>query len=131
MSAQPQTSQLEQLPLVDIKPLLARMWPLEQVPVTADEIAEAISHLFTNQVSDVQAGTLLICLHFTGLDRNAEVMAKTAAAMLRAAAQVDIAELRAVISRRGRPEGQYEGGLVCCSSLGWLRANGFCVSHPG
>lgn len=102
----------DSLPQVDIKPLLARLWPLEQKPVTADEIAEAISYFFTNQISEVQAGSLLMCLHFTGLDRKADVLAACAAAMRKAAAQVDAAELRSVVEQRGRPEGVYSGGLV-------------------
>lgn len=106
----------DQLPKVDIKPLLSRLWPVGHPdPVSADEIAEAISYFFTNQVSDVQAGALLMCLHFTGLDRQADVLQKTAAAMLRSAAKIDSESLRAVVERRGRKEGDYHGGLVCFS----------------
>jgi anthranilate phosphoribosyltransferase len=103
------------LPPVDIKPLLARMWPVDHPePVTADEIAEAISYFFTNQISDVQAGSLLMCLHFTGVDRKPKVLAKCAAAMRKAAAQVDLSALRSIIKARGRPEGTYLGGIVRC-----------------
>jgi len=109
----PSTGSGQQLPLVDIKNLLSRLWPLgHPKPVTADEIAEAISYFFTNQVSVAQASSLLIALHFTGLDRQSDVLAKTAAAMLKAAAQVDVAELQSVVERRGRKEGSYNGGLV-------------------
>lgn len=108
----------EDLPRIDIKPLLSRMWPLgHPEPVTADEIAQAISYFFTNQVSNVQASSLLMCLHFTGLDRQPDVLQKTAAAMLKAAAQIDSEELRSVVERRGRKEGDYEGGLVCHSLI--------------
>lgn len=101
------------LPRVDLKPLLARLWPVGHPdPVTPTEIAEAISHFFTNRVSDAQAGALLMCLHFTGLDRQAEVLAKTAERMLEAAAKIDQSVLRAVIDARRRKEGQYRGGLV-------------------
>lgn len=113
MTGQQQPGEAAQLPQVDIKPLLARLWPLEpHKPVTADEIAEAISYFFTNQIPDVQAGSLLMCLHFTGLDRQADVLARCAAAMRKAAAQIDAAELRSVIERRGIGEGLYEGGMV-------------------
>ena len=114
MSAQPQPVEAGgQLAAVDLKPLLSRLWPLGHAqPVTADEIGEAISHFFTDQVSDVQASALLIALHFTGLDRHADVLAKTAAAMLKAAARIDTAELGSVIERRRRKEGTYQGGLV-------------------
>lgn len=101
------------LPKVDLKPLLARLWPVGHPDtVTPDEIAEAISYFFTDQVSEVQAGALLMCLHFTGLDRQAEVLAKTAECMLKAAAKIDIPELRSVVEGRGLKEGGYEGGLV-------------------
>jgi anthranilate phosphoribosyltransferase len=101
------------LPSVDIKPLLARLWPLGHPdPVSPDQIAEAISYFFTNQVSDVQAGSLLMTLHFTGLDRQAEVLAKTAECMLKSAAKIDEPDLRAAIEGRRRKEGEYQGGLV-------------------
>jgi len=113
MAAPPPTSAHAQLPHVDLKPLLSRLWPLgHPKPVTADEIAEAISYFFTNQVSEVQASSLLITLHFTGLDRQADVLAKTAAAMLKAAAKIDASELQSVVEKKGRREGDYHGGLV-------------------
>lgn len=104
---------VEERPHIDIKPLLARLWPLGHPdPASPDQIAEAISYFFTNQVSDVQAGSLLMCLHFTGLDRHPEVLAKTADRMLKAAAKIDESVLRAAIEGRRRKEGGYRGGLV-------------------
>jgi anthranilate phosphoribosyltransferase len=104
--------------MVDLKPLLSRLWPLApHKPVTAEEIAEAISYFFTNRVSEVQAGSLLMCLHFTGLDREAKVLAACAAAMRKAAAKIDATALRAVVSEKGRKEGLYEGGLVSRNML--------------
>jgi anthranilate phosphoribosyltransferase len=118
MSSQQTAAEAGQLPQIDIKPLLARLWPLEpHKPVTADEISEAISYFFTNQISDVQAGSLLMCLHFTGLDRRPEVLAGCAAAMRKAAAQIDAAELRSVAEKRGKKEGLYEGGMVSAMLL--------------
>lgn len=118
MSTQQQPAEAAQLPQIDIKPLLARLWPLEpHKPVTADEIAEAISYFFTNQISDVQAGSLLMCLHFTGLDRKAEVLAGCAAAMRKAAAQIDAAELRSVVDKKRRHEGLYDGGVVSVTGV--------------
>ncbi|KAL2143781.1 hypothetical protein VTI28DRAFT_9996 [Corynascus sepedonium] len=117
------------LPLVDLKPLLARLWPLGHPdPVSPTEIATAISHFFTNQVSDTQAGALLMCLHFTGLDRQAEVLAKAAECMLKAAAQIDQPALRAAIDARRRKEGQYEGGLVDIVGTGGDSHNTFNIS---
>lgn len=98
---------------MDIKPLLARLWPLGHPdPVSPEQLAEAISYFFTNQISEVQAGSLLMCLHFTGLDRQAEVLAKTAECMLEAAARIDQPALRAAVEGRRRKEGGYGGGLV-------------------
>lgn len=99
------------LPPVDIKPLLSKLWPINAT-VTADEIADAISHFFTNQVTEAQTASLLMALHFTKLDFKSEVLAKCAAAMRRAAEPIPVKELQDVIDRRGRKEGLYNGGLV-------------------
>lgn len=96
-----------------ITTLLKRLFPSpSESNVTAEEIAVAISHIFTNQLSPVQTGALLTCLHFTGWDRRADVISKCAAAMRGAAASIDMEALDKVIKARGRPEGQYHGGLV-------------------
>ncbi|KAL0472010.1 anthranilate phosphoribosyltransferase [Neurospora intermedia] len=119
----------EDIPDVNIKKLLTRLWPLGHPdPVTPDEIAHAISYFFTNQISDVQAGALLMCLHFTGLDRSAEVLSKTAQVMLKAAAQTDLNELRQVIEKRGRQEGAYNGGLCDIVGTGGDSHNTFNIS---
>jgi anthranilate phosphoribosyltransferase len=96
-----------------ITALLRRLWPEPgNNKVTAEEIALAISHIFTDQLSPVQTGALLTCLHFTGWDRRADVIAKCAAAMRGAASQIDRDELEKVVKARGKPEGDYRGGLV-------------------
>ena len=100
-----------QLPRVDIKPLLTRLWPVDSA-VQPDEIADAISHFFTNQVTEAQTASLLMALHFTRLDFRADVLAKCAAAMLKAKAPIPVEELKKLIERRGKKEGQYRGGLV-------------------
>jgi anthranilate phosphoribosyltransferase len=99
--------------VVSITPLLKRIWPSPaKENVTADEIASAISHIFTNSLTPVQTGALLTALHFTGLDRQPEVLSKCAEAMRNASSQVDKKALREVIAKRGRKEGSYRGGLV-------------------
>jgi hypothetical protein len=99
--------------LVSITPLLKRLWPAPaKENVTSAEIAAAISHIFTNSLSPVQTGALLTALHFTGLDRQPDVLSECAGAMRAAAAQVDRTALLEVVSRRGRKEGAYKGGLV-------------------
>ncbi|ROT36713.1 anthranilate phosphoribosyltransferase [Sodiomyces alkalinus F11] len=116
--------------MADLKPLLKKLWPIPAggSQVTADEIAEAISHFFTNQVSTAQAASLLIALHFTNLDRNADVMAASAAAMRRAAAQVDIPSLRAVVSAKRLAAGDYRGGLCDIVGTGGDSHNTFNIS---
>lgn len=99
---------------VDIRPLLQRLWPdPAKQNVTAHEISQAIAHIFTNRLSPVQTGSLLTALHFTGWDRRPDVLAEASAAMRRAAAEIDLEGLRAVVAERGRKEGGYGGGLVC------------------
>lgn len=102
----------EGLPPVDIKPLLTKLWPSTEDAVTPDEIAEAISHFFTNQVTEAQTASLLMALHFTHMDTRADVLARCASVMLKAAAPIPVKELNEVIERRGRKEGNYQGGLV-------------------
>ncbi|KAI9864877.1 MAG: anthranilate phosphoribosyltransferase [Trichoglossum hirsutum] len=102
---------------ISITPLLKRLWPNPaQENVTASEIALAISHIFTDQLSSVQTGALLTALHFTGWDRKADVIAECAQAMRDAAWSVDTDTLREVVKRRGRREGTYLGGL--CDIVG-------------
>lgn len=105
------------LPPVDLKPLLTKLWPNSDV-VTPDEIADAIGQFFTNQVTEAQTASLLMALHFTGLDFRADVLAKCAKAMLKAAAPIPTAELEAIIETRGRKAGSYRGGLVGLCILG-------------
>lgn len=98
---------------IEITALLKRLWPSPgDSNVTADEIATAISYVFTDKLSHVQTGALLTCLHFTGWDRRADVIAKCAEAMRAAASQINRKELDEVIKSRGRREGGYDGGLV-------------------
>lgn len=97
-----------------ITPLLKRLWPPSpNDPVTASEIAGAISHIFTNSLTAVQTGALLTALHFTGLDTKAEVLSKCSQAMRNASASIDKKAIRDIIRKRGRKEGSYRGGLVC------------------
>jgi anthranilate phosphoribosyltransferase len=97
-----------------ITSLLKRLWPAPaKENVTATEIAEAVSHIFTDSLSPVQTGALLTALHFTGLDRHADVLALCAHAMREASARIDQEQLKEVVKKRGRPEGNYNGGLVC------------------
>ncbi|KAI1430406.1 glycosyl transferase [Xylaria sp. FL1777] len=107
----------DQQAVVDIRPLLQRLWPdPEKENVTAHEIAEAISLIFVNKLSPVQTGSLLTALHFTGWDRRADVLAEASAAMRRHAAKIDFQGLENVISKARRREGNYLGGL--CDIVG-------------
>lgn len=115
---------------ISITPLLKRLWPSpEDAKVTADEIALAISRIFTNQLSPVQTGALLTCLHFTGWDRRADVIYKCAREMRDAASLVDYQELDKVLKSRRKTEGLYQGGLVCQLSRGNLLSYPFPKAH--
>ncbi|KAF2085118.1 anthranilate phosphoribosyltransferase [Saccharata proteae CBS 121410] len=107
-------------PKISITPLLKRLWPDLPVPnappVTAEEIALAISHIFTNSLSPVQTGALLTALHFKEYDRKADVLFRCAGAMREAAAQVDKKALHQVLRNKGHKEGSYRGGL--CDIVG-------------
>ncbi|POR36568.1 Anthranilate phosphoribosyltransferase, partial [Tolypocladium paradoxum] len=115
------------LPPVDIKPLLTKLWPVN-AEVAPDEIAEAISHFFTNQVTEAQTASLLMALHFTKLDYRADVLATCASVMMRAAAPIPVKELSAVLERRGRKEGNYRGGLCDIVGTGGDSHNTFNIS---
>jgi anthranilate phosphoribosyltransferase len=98
---------------VSITPLLKRLW--HESPATkptADEIAAALSLIFTNSLSEVQTGALLTCLHFTDQDRQAEVLAKCSKAMRDFSTKIEVQELEKLLQERGLKEGNYHGGLV-------------------
>ncbi|CCU75220.1 hypothetical protein BGHDH14_bgh01884 [Blumeria hordei DH14] len=98
---------------VSITPLLRRLWPSpSEQNVTAQEIAEALSYIFTDRLSSVQAGALLTCLHFTGWEQRADVLMYCAQAMREAALTVDHDTMVKIVRERGISEGRYEGGHV-------------------
>jgi len=120
---------------ISITPLLRRLWPDPgERSVTAEEIALAISHIFTDQLSSVQTGALLTCLHFTGWDRRADVIAKCSQAMRDAAEPMNMEDLRKVVEQRGKVIGDYRGGLVSfyhasCFFLNLYISRGYLLSH--
>lgn len=115
--------------VVDIRPLLQRLWPDPYAnQVTAKEIADAIALIFTNELSPVQTGSLLTALHFTGWDRKADVLAAASAAMRNASAPIDFKKLNEVVERKARREGRYNGGLVSFSNSSHRRATLTCCS---
>ncbi|KAK4222113.1 glycosyl transferase [Podospora fimiseda] len=119
----------DQLPQIDIKPLLSRLWPISHpTPPTPDEIALAISHFFTNQITPVQACSLLISLHFTGLDRSPQILSSTAHQMLLAASPIPIPSLSSTISTRNLSSGSYRGGLIDIVGTGGDSHNTFNIS---
>lgn len=98
---------------VSISALLKRLSTLESArKCSAEEIAAAVSLIFTNSLSPVQFGVLLWALHTTNLDHQAEVLAACATSMRDAAAQVDEEALHETMRRRRKPEGTYAGNLV-------------------
>lgn len=117
-----------EIPTISITPLLKRLWHESSDAATPAEIASAISHIFTNSLSDVQTGALLTALHFTDRDREAEVLTKCAEAMRNAAVGVDTEKLNSVIGQRGRKEGDYHGGLCDIVGTGGDSHNTFNIS---
>ena len=98
---------------VSISPLLKRMSTMDAPKnVKAEEVAGAVSLIFTNSISPVQFSLLLWALHVTAGDHDSGVLSHCARAMREAAAQVDEIALTEVVKRRGRVEGRYQGGLV-------------------
>jgi len=99
---------------VSISPLLLQLAnPTTTLhSIQASEIAGAVSLIFNNNLSDVQTGCLLYALHTTQLDRRPDILAACAESMRGAAAQTDVAQLQEVVRSRGKPEGDYHGGLV-------------------
>jgi anthranilate phosphoribosyltransferase len=112
-----------------ITPLLKRLW--HESPTTkptAEEIAAALSLIFTNSLSEVQTGALLTCLHFTDQDRQAEVLAKCSKAMRDYATGIDVKGLQELVETRGRKEGSYQGGLCDIVGTGGDSHNTFNIS---
>ncbi|GAM41607.1 hypothetical protein TCE0_042f14852 [Talaromyces pinophilus] len=103
---------------VSISPLLQRLaYPdVAQIQVSAEEIAAAFALIFEDRLSLIQTAALLTLLHSTGKDRDAKVIALCSHRMREAASTVDRPALRAVVKARGKPEGQYNGGL--CDIVG-------------
>ena len=98
---------------VSISPLLKRLSTKESTKaVKAEEVAAALALVFTDSLSPVQFGLLLWALHVTEGDHHPKVLTACALAMREAAAQVDENALEDVVRRKGRPEGNYKGGLV-------------------
>lgn len=103
---------------VSIAPLLKRLvtLPANSEDVGAREIALAFSRVFEDQLSGTQLSSLLTLLCSTGLDKHPDVIARCAASMRDAAAQVDEEKMRMVLNTRKRKRGQYRGGV--CDIVG-------------
>lgn len=98
---------------VSISPLLKRLAFMDAPKnVKAEEVAAAVSLIFTNSISPVQFSLLLWALHVTEGDTDSKVLSQCARAMRDAASQVDENALAEVVKRKGRTEGGYRGGLV-------------------
>lgn len=97
---------------ISISPLLNRLAYSPTADISAAEIASAFALIVEDRISDIQSAAFLTLLHSTGKDRQADVIAKCSHHMREAACQIDRASLLKVVKARGRPEGNYEGGLV-------------------
>ncbi|KAF2266796.1 hypothetical protein CC78DRAFT_614615 [Lojkania enalia] len=123
------TEQSTEEPKISITPLLKRLWHESgDTKPTSLEIADAVSHIFTNSLSEVQTGALLTCLHFTDRDRQADVLSKCAEAMRNFATKIDPDGLTKLAAERGRKEGSYHGGLCDIVGTGGDSHNTFNIS---
>lgn len=114
---------------VSILPLLKRLWPdPSKDGVTAVEIADAVSHIFTDSLSPVQTGALLTCLNFTGWDRRADVLSRCSQVMCGAASQHDRQAIRDIIKETSLVRGEYQGGLCDIVGTGGDSHNTYNVS---
>lgn len=101
-------------PPLAIGNLLKTLRPIkvEAPEAQASDIAFAISNIFTNELSPVQAGLLLYTLSLTGLEQRPDVLARCATVMRNAAVPIEGAELKAALKKRDVKVGEYHGGLV-------------------
>ncbi|KAJ5217301.1 hypothetical protein N7468_010309 [Penicillium chermesinum] len=108
----------EKPPVVSISPLLKRLaYPsTSDIRVSAEDIASAFALIFENRLSDIQTAALLTLLHSTEKDKQADVIALCSHRMREAACQIHKPSLKQVVKSRGRPEGDYKGGL--CDIVG-------------
>lgn len=99
---------------ISIAPLLKRLSEKSET-ITPAEITTAIDHIFTNQLSLVQASALLTALHFTGLDVKPEIIAAAAEGMRGNGLYVEGLEELVEKIEGVKIRGTYEGGLVSIS----------------
>ena len=101
--------------IVDLLKTLHKSISIESDKDLANEIALAILRIFDNQLEPTQCASLLTLLSL-GREQDPLVLAKTAARMREAAAQVDRKALRKAVHQRGQRIGGYHGGL--CDIVG-------------
>jgi anthranilate phosphoribosyltransferase len=96
--------------------------------VTPPEVADAISQLMAGALSAAQGEALLAGLHHHGLDSRADILREASVAMRAHGASPDAGVLSALVARRGRKEGAYNGGLCDIVGTGGDRHNTFNIS---
>ncbi|EZF33313.1 anthranilate phosphoribosyltransferase [Trichophyton mentagrophytes] len=103
---------------VSISPLLKSLaYPdAKHIKAPAGEIAAAFALIFEDRLSAIQTAALLTLLHSTGLDKDPDVIAQCSHRMREAATPTEKGPLLAVLEKRGRKEGSYNGGL--CDIVG-------------
>ena len=116
--------------LTSISPLLKK---LSRAPhtVTPEEVNAAISQLFTNSVSPIQATAFLTSLHLTKLDEHPGNIAAAARGMRAAGVKITGLESRfgnLPNQRLSGSTGAYNGGLVDIAGTGGDGHNTFNVS---
>lgn len=116
---------------VSISPLLKSLaYPdAKHIKAPAGEIAAAFALIFEDRLSAIQTAALLTLLHSTGLDKDPDVIAQCSQRMREAATPTEKGPLLAVLEKRGRKEGTYNGGLVrCCDAQQTMTAHGLVAN---
>lgn len=122
-------------PPVSIGPLLLKLADPTTThwSIPATEIAAAITLIFSDSISDVQAGCLLYAMHATQLDRRPDILAACAESMRVVASRTDTEALKAIIAKRALAQGDYDGGFVDvslqCVSPSYSNANELTLSQ--
>ncbi|KAF7588966.1 anthranilate phosphoribosyltransferase [Aspergillus hancockii] len=104
-----------------ITPLLNRLVHFGGItdPIHPDEIAKALNLLLDDKLSDSQSAALLSLLHHKKKDRKdreVAIIGETLRCIIQL--KIDVANLQQVISTRGKPEGNYLGGLCELAGTG-------------
>ncbi|KAE8150556.1 glycosyl transferase [Aspergillus avenaceus] len=101
-----------------ITPLLNKLARFDEAThqVDPDEIAQGLSLLLNDKLTETQSSALLSLLHHKKKDRDVSVIAAAIRRIVQP--KIDAARIQNIISTRGKPEGDYLGGLCELTGTG-------------